>query len=132
MARAGRRIRVVICNQYTLFREGIKALLDQGTPIEIVGEAGTAAEAIGQVERLKPEVVLMDVETPDLTGFEATQRIRAIDPHVKILLVSVHDDAVLMSRCLEAGADGYVRKQDRATQLQSAIDAVCRISERAA
>ena len=132
MARAGRRIGVLICNKYTLFREGIKALLETGTSIEIVGEANTAAEAIEQLEHLKPDVVLMDVGTPDLTGFEATRRIKAIDPHVKVLILSVHEDEVLISRCLEAGASGYIRKYDRATQLQSAIDAVCRIGERAA
>jgi DNA-binding NarL/FixJ family response regulator len=132
MATAGRRIRVLICNQYTLFREGIKALLEKGTPIEVVGEADTAAEAIEQLKRLKPDVVLMDVGTPDLTGFEATRRIKAVDPHVKILILSVHQDEVLISRCLEAGASGYIRKYDRAAQLQSAIDAVCHVSERAA
>ena len=132
MARVGRRTRVLICNEYTLFREGIKALLEKGTSIEIVGEASTAAEAIEQLKRLKPDVVLMDVGTPDLTGFEATRTIKAIDPHVKVLILSVHDDEVLISRCLEAGASGYLRKYDRATQLHSAIDAVCQIGERAA
>lgn len=132
MVRAGRRIRVLICNKYTLFREGIKALLEKGTHIEVVGEASTAAEAIDQLERLKPEIVLMDVDTPDLTGFEATRRLKAIDPHVKVLILSVHEDEVLISRCLEAGASGYIRKYDRATQLQSAIDAVYHIGDRAA
>jgi DNA-binding NarL/FixJ family response regulator len=132
MTRAGRRTRVLICNPYTLFREGIKALLEKGTPIEIVGEASTAAEAIEQVERLRPDVVLMDVGTPDLTGFEATRRIKAIDPHVRVLILSIHNDEILIARCLEAGASGYIRKFDRATQLQSAIDAVCEIGDRAA
>jgi DNA-binding NarL/FixJ family response regulator len=132
MARAGRRIGVLICNQYTLFREGIKALLEKETSIEIVGEATTAAEAIEQLKRLKPDVVLMDVGTPDLTGFEATQRIKALDPNVKVLILSLYEDEALISRCLEAGASGYIRQYDRATQLQSAIDAVCRIGDRAA
>ena len=130
MARASKKIRVLICNKYTLFRDGIKALLEKGTPIEIVGEANTAAEAIEQLERLKPDVVLMDLTTPDLTGFEATQRMKAINPRVKVLLLSVHEDEALISRCLEAGAAGYIRKHFRGAQLQSAIDAVCRPGDR--
>jgi len=132
MASASKRIRVLICNKYTLFREGIKALLEQGTPIEIVGEASTAAEAIEQLERLKPDVVLMDVGTPDLTGFEATQRMKALDPNVKVLILSMYEDEALISRCLEAGASGYIRQNLRGAQLQSAIDAACRTSDRAA
>ena len=116
MARAGRRIGVLICNQYTLFREGIKALLEKETSIEIVGETSTAAEAIEQLERLKPDVVLMDVGTPDLTGFEATQRMKAIDPHVKVLILSVHEDEALISRCLEAG-DSFLSTNDASRRL---------------
>ena len=132
MARATKRIRVLICNKYTLFREGIKALLEKGTPMEIVGEANTAAEAIEQLERLKPDVVLMDVGTPDLTGFEATQRMKAIHPDVKVLILSLYEDEALISRCLEGGASGYIRQHYRGAQLQSAIDAVCRTGDRAA
>jgi two-component system, NarL family, nitrate/nitrite response regulator NarL len=107
-------------------------LLEKGTPIEIVGEANTAAEAIEQLERLKPDVVLMDAGTPDLTGFEATQRIKALDPSVKVLILSLYEDEALISRCLEAGASGYIRQHYRAAQLHSAIDAVCRTGDRAA
>src|ERR1700752_924464 len=92
MAKAHKKIRVLICNKHTLFREGIKALLEKGTPIEIVGEANTASDAIQQLERLRPDVVLMDVATTDLTGFEATQRIKAIDPEVKVLILSLYED----------------------------------------
>lgn len=121
-----KRIRVVICNKYTLFREGIKSLLEKAAPIEIVGEANTAAEAIEQSARLKPDVVLLDMVTPDLTGSEATRSIKAINPDVKVLILSMHDDDVLVSQCLEAGASGYIRKYDHGPQLQNAIDAVCR------
>jgi two-component system response regulator NreC len=121
-----KRIRVVICNKYTLFREGIKSLLEKGTPFEIVGEANTAAEAIEQSGRLKPDVVLLDMVTPDLPGSEATRSIKAINPDVKVLILSMHEDDVLVSRCLEAGASGYVRKYEHGPQLQNAIDAVCR------
>ena len=114
-----------------MFRESIKALFETGSPIEIVGEADTATNAIEQVERLSPDVVLMDVATTDtdLTGFEATERIRALHPDVKVLILSLNDDETLMSHCLKAGAAGYIRNDARALQLQAAIQAVWRTGE---
>jgi DNA-binding NarL/FixJ family response regulator len=129
MARAHKKIRVLICNEYVLFREGIKSLLREGTRIEIVGEAGTARQAIDQAARLRPDVVLMDLVTPDLSGSEATRRIKAVHPDVKVLILSLRDDETLASRCFEAGASGYIRKNDRPMQLQSAIDTVCGFGE---
>jgi len=129
MARTNRKIRVLICNKYVLFREGIKSLLRDGTFIEIVGEADTARQAIDQAARLRPDVVLMDLVTPDLSGFEATRRIKAVHPDVRVLILSLRDDEALVSRCFEAGASGYIPKDDHASQLQSAIDAVCRFGE---
>ena len=130
MARTRKKIKVLICNRYTLFREGIKAVLQNGAPIEIVGEASTAGDAIEQLERLKPDVVLIEEGTTDLSGFEATQRIRALDPAVKVLILSHHDDETLMSRCMEAGAAGCIRKGRRGLHLKAAIHAVCRTGER--
>jgi len=129
MARTHRKIRVVICNKYVLFREGIKRLLREGTLVEIVGESDTATQAIEQVARLKPDVVLMDLVTPDLSGSEATRLIKAIHSDVKVLILSLRDDQILVSRCFEAGASGYIRKNDQTWQLQSAIDSVCRFGE---
>ena len=119
-------IRVLICNRYTLFRDGIKALLPGGTPIEIVGEAGTARQAINQTGRLRPDVVLMDLAISDLRPSEATRRIIAAHPDVKVLILSLHDDQAMVSHCLEAGAAGYIRNTDCGFQLQSAIDTVCK------
>lgn len=114
------KIRVLICNRYRLFREGIKALLPRGG-IEIVGEANTARQALHLVPRLHPDVVLMDATTHDTPGSEATRRIRAIDPHVKVLIVSLSDDEPLVSGCLKAGATDHIGREDRAVQLKSAI-----------
>lgn len=126
MAKTHKKIRVLICNKYVLFREGIKSLLRDGTLIEIVGEADTARQAINQAARLKPDVVLMDLVTPDLSGSEATRRIKAVHPDVRVLILSLRDDETLVSRCFDAGASGYIPKDDHALQLQSAIDEVCR------
>jgi len=127
MATTHKRIRVLICNKYVLFREGIKSLLREGGLIDVVGEANTARQAIDQAARLRPDVVLMDLVTPDLSGFEATRRIKAVHPGVRVLILSLRDDETLVSRCFEAGASGYIRKNEHASQLQGAIDAVCRV-----
>jgi len=129
MGSTPRKIRVLICNEYALFRECIKSLLREGTLIEIVGEADTGRRAIAKAARLRPDVVLMDLITPDLSGSEATRRIKAVHPTVKVLILSLHDDVELASSCIEAGASGYIRQSDQPWQLHSAIDAVCRSDE---
>jgi DNA-binding NarL/FixJ family response regulator len=125
-------IRVLICNKYTLFREAIKALLPRGTHIEIVGEAATAKHALDLLQSLRPHVVLMDVTNLDSSGSEVTRRIKAIDPNVKILILSFSDDETLISACLNAGATGHIRKHDRSVQLKTAIHSACKRGTRAA
>lgn len=126
MASVNKAIKVLICNKHTLFREGIKALLQEGTPVEIVGETDTATQAIELLATRKPDVVLMDAATKDLSGSEATRRIKAVDSNVKILIVSLYDDEALISGCLAAGASGYIRMNAESVQLKSAINAICR------
>ena len=130
MARTRRPIRVLIYNKHTMFRDGIKALLRQGSAIKIVGEAATAKRAINLLERVHPDVVLMDTDKTDLTGPEATEKIRATDPHVQVLIVSLEENKRLVSRCLRAGAVGCVRKENRPPQLRDAINTAFRCAPR--
>ena len=125
MASTNKKIKVLICNRYALFRLGIKALLREQSPFKVVGEASTGRAAVKQAERLRPDVVLMGEATPEWSSAEATRCIKANDPDVKVLVLSLNDDEILISRCLEAGASGFLRKDDDAAQLQNAIDAVC-------
>jgi DNA-binding NarL/FixJ family response regulator len=131
MARA-RAIRVLLCNKHNLFREGIKAMFPEKRAIEIVGEAATAKQALELVEQLRPDVVLMDATTSDSSGSETTRRIKAIDPHVGVLILSLYDDELLISRCLDAGAAGYIRKDDEPLHLRRAISTAYRRAHRAA
>lgn len=126
-----KKLRILICNNYSLFREGIKSMVQAGSSIEVVGEVDTASEAIEQLSRLRPDAVLMDLTTPDLSGSEATQRIKSIDPNVKVLILSLNDDETLTSLCMQAGADGHIRRDRSAWDLQSAIQAACRTVEHA-
>lgn len=118
-------IRVLICNRFTLFREGIKALLGDGIPMDVVAEAGTAAEAILMVERFHPDIVLLDATTPDVSGSESTRRMKAVDPRVSVVILSMNDDEVLRQKCIDAGADGFVSKEDQAWHLRRIIRNVC-------
>jgi len=125
-------IRVLICNKYTLFREGIKALLQQGIVIEVAGEAGTAKEVIQQMSKIKPDVVLLDATTPDATGSQTVQKLKSIDPDARILILSMDDDEPLVRSCLDAGAMGYIRKNDSAINLKRTINQACGRGARAA
>ena len=131
MARS-KPVRVLLCNRYALFREGIKALLPEGAAIEVIGEAATAKQALNLVERRRPDVVLLDATTADSSGSDLTRRIKAIDPHVEVLILSLYDDHLLISSCLDAGAAGYVRNVDKPRQLRQAICTACRRTHRAA
>src|SRR4051812_22639538 len=99
-------IRVLICDDHNLFAEGIKAILRDESTVEVVGEARDGRQAIERVKDLRPDVILMDVQMPDLSGFEATRRIQESDPTVKVLMLTMHEEEELVVRCLEAGAAG--------------------------
>jgi len=132
MQHAERAIRVLICNNYTLFREGIKAMLPPGGPIEVAGEACSALEAIGMLFESRADVVLMDLTMPDLSAWEATRRIKEIAPGVAVVIVPLSEDQPMLFRCLNAGAAGYVRSSDLQVQLKSAIQTAYRSSAHAA
>jgi DNA-binding NarL/FixJ family response regulator len=120
------KIRVVIADDHGLMRAGVKALLAATDDIEVVGEAEDGEEAIREVRRLEPDVVLMDVAMPGLGGLEATLVVRKEKPDVKILVLTQYDDREYVSRFLKAGVSGYVLKKAAASELVAAIRAVHR------
>jgi two-component system response regulator NreC len=118
------KIRILICDDHTLFVEGIKAMLRTEPLLEVVGTARDGRQAVELARELKPDLLLMDVSMPDMNGFDATRRVRALDPSLKILILSMHDDEDLVARCLEAGAAGYLMKDAPVSQLLYAIETV--------
>jgi len=118
------KTRILICDDHTLFVEGIKAMLRNEPTLEIVGEARDGRQAVEQVKHLKPDLLLMDVSMPDMNGFDATRQVHKFDPTVKVLILTMHDEEELVARCLEAGADGYIIKDAPASQLLYAIEMV--------
>ena len=114
----------MICDDHALFREGIKAVLRGEPSVQIVGEAENGREAVDKALSLQPSVVLMDVEMPELNGFEATRRIKQIEGNIKVLILTMYEEEVVVARCLEAGASGYVLKDASPSQLVEAIGTV--------
>jgi len=120
------KIRVLLTDDHTLFRQGLRTLLAAEPDIEIVGEAANASDAITSVQELRPDVVLMDVGMPGLSSFEATRQIRKQRPETRVIFLSMYDDEDYLSESVEIGASGYILKESPADQLVSAIREVHR------
>ena len=118
------RIRVLLCDDHTLFREGIKAILKDEPSIEIVGEAADGRQAVAKALQLHPDVVLMDIAMPDLSGFDATRRILQANAKTKVIILTMYEEEEVINRCLGAGAAGYVLKDAPRAHLIHAIDVV--------
>src|SRR5689334_8303336 len=99
-------------------------MLRNEATLEIVGEARDGRQAVELVKQLKPDVILMDISMPDMTGFDATHRVHEFDRTAKVLILTMHDEEELVARCLEAGAAGYIIKDAPASQLLYAIEMV--------
>ena len=120
------RIRVLICDDHPLFREGLRAILRDQPEFEVVGEAKNGIEAVDQARALRPDVALMDIDMPELSGLEAMKRIVAARLPCRVLILSLYDDEDLIAGCLDAGAAGYVLKDGPTSQLLFAIEAAHR------
>ncbi len=121
-----KKIRVLLVDDHTLVRQGFRRILEAEPDIEVVGEAPDGRAALEAVRSLHPAVVVMDVAMPNLNGIEATRRILAEDPHVRILALSMHKDAVYVREILRAGASGYLLKDAFDRDLVAAVRAVAR------
>ena len=119
--RQGERIRVYVCDDYFLIREGVKATLANAPDIEVVGEAEWAEQALEQVVEQLPDVVLMDVALPGIDGIEATRRLRSAAPSVKVIALTRYEDTSHILQLYRAGAVAYLPKGVRAPELLNAI-----------
>ena len=117
-------MRVVIADDHGIVRSGIRLLLERQPDIEVVGEAADGAEARDVVLRERPDLAILDVKMPKLTGLQATREIKAQAPEVAVLILSMHDDERYLFEALKAGASGYVLKAQADTDLLAAIRAI--------
>ncbi len=118
------KIRVLICDDHTILREGIRLLLNAQPDMEVVGEAVNGREAVEQARTLKPDVILMDIAMPRLNGLEATRQIRRDYPRARVLVLTMYESDEYIAQMLEAGAAGYVLKKVAGSELVYAIRAV--------
>jgi two-component system, NarL family, response regulator NreC len=121
---AQKKITVLVCDDHELFREGVKTILNSQPDIKVIGEAADGEQSVERAIELDPDVVLMDISMPVLKGFDAVRRIRKVRPNIKVLILTVSDDEDLVTRCLDAGAAGYVLKDSPPLQLVYAIHTV--------
>lgn len=117
-------IRVFLVDDHQLMRDSLRALLEQQPNMEVVGEAADGPAAVRRVRQCRPDVVVMDIGLPGLSGIEVTRRVVADIPDIRVLGLSVHSDRRYVSDMLEAGASGYVLKDDAFEDLVVAVKAV--------
>jgi DNA-binding NarL/FixJ family response regulator len=120
------KTRILLTDDHTLFRQGIRTLLAAEPDMEVVGEAANAGEAVTLAAQLHPEVVLMDIGMTGMSSFEATRLIRKDRPETKIIFLSMYDDEDYLAECMEMGASGYILKESPAEQLIMAVREVQR------
>ena len=115
------RTKLLLVDDHAVVRSGLRMLLDGENNVEIVGEAGNASEAIQAVSALKPDVVLMDIGLPDMSGIDATKEVKRLWPEVAVVALTIHEDQEYFFKMLEAGASGYVPKRAAPEELITAI-----------
>jgi two-component system response regulator NreC len=116
--------RVLIADDHAIVRAGLRALLKGEAGMELVGEASGGEEALRLVENLNPDILVLDLSMPEMDGIQVTKRVHATAPHVRILILTVHEDEALLREAIRAGAAGYILKHAAEEELISAINMV--------
>ncbi len=117
-------ISVLVAEDHTIVRQGLRSILDKEFNIEVSGEAKDGKDVVDKVGRLNPDVVLMDISMPVLNGIDATRQIKKDNPDVKVIILSMHSSEEYIFQSFKAGASGYLIKQTADTELISAIQMV--------
>ncbi|OEF96471.1 response regulator transcription factor [Desulfuribacillus alkaliarsenatis] len=117
-------IKILVVDDHTVLRSGLVMLLNAQTDMEVVGEAGCSSEARKKIENLEPEIVLLDINLPDMNGMKLAEELIAENGHLKILFLTMHDEPEYVGRVLQIGAAGYILKSAADQELLNAIRAV--------
>jgi two-component system, NarL family, response regulator NreC len=118
------KIRVLLADDHTILRAGLKMMLNAQPDIETIGEASDGKQAISEAGRLSPDVIIMDITMPECNGIEATRQIKRLLPDVRVLILTMHENEEYLFQTLRAGAAGYMLKEAADTDLISAIRVV--------
>jgi len=119
-------VRVLLVDDHAVVREGYRRLLERASEVEVIGEAATAAQAYQIFQQCRPDVVVMDISLPDVSGIEGLRRLLAREPAARVLMFSIHDEAIFADRALKAGAAGYLTKASAPEVLVEAVLIVAR------
>lgn len=119
-----KKIRLVLADDHPVVRKGIRSCLTS-PDLEIVGEAVDGLEAVAKVKELKPDIVLMDIDMPKMSGLDATRQLRKENPEVRVLILSIHSNKQYVLQIIQSGAQGYVLKDASPTDLVKAIESIC-------
>jgi DNA-binding NarL/FixJ family response regulator len=120
------KIRVMVVDDHTIVREGVKALIELQEDIEVVAEANSSIECLDEIDKVLPDVILMDLKMPGIDGIEATRLIKEKYPQTKVILLTNYDDDEYVIESIKAGADGYVLKDVKKGDLLKIIRGVLR------
>jgi two-component system response regulator NreC len=115
------KIRILLADDHTILRAGLKMMLNAQPDMEVVGEAQDGRQSIHEAQRLQPDIVLMDITMPDMNGIEATKQIKRLLPDIKVLILTMHEHDEYVFQALRAGASGYMLKEAADTDLISAL-----------
>ena len=118
------KIRVLVADDHTILRAGLRMMLNATPDIEVVGEASDGCQAVAEALRLQPDVILMDITMPECNGIEATRQVKQQMPEVRVLVLTMHENEEYLFQMLRAGASGYMLKEAADTDLISAIRVV--------
>jgi two-component system, NarL family, response regulator NreC len=121
-----RSIKILLADDHTIVRQGLKLIISAHPDLEVVGEAANGRDAVDMAEKLRPDMVLMDVAMPEVNGIEATRRLLSANARIKVLVLSMHKEAVYVREILKAGARGYILKDAIDTELLNAIRSVAK------
>lgn len=118
------KIRVMITDDHSLIREGLKQLLEFDGSIEVVGEASNGVECLDKLSECNPEVLLLDINMPEKNGIEVLKQMKADQSKVKVLILTVHNEMDYLMKAVDIGVDGYILKDSESSELKKAIRAV--------
>jgi len=121
-----RRYRIVLADDHVIVRQGLRRIIEQAAGLEVVGEADDGLELLALLQRITPDLVVLDIAMPHLRGIEAIHEIKAVQPELKVLMLTMHREMELLTAAMSAGADGYLLKEDADAQLFVALKKIRR------
>jgi DNA-binding NarL/FixJ family response regulator len=118
------KCRIILADDHPLLRQGLKKIIQEYPELDVVAEAGDGMELLRLLPEARPDLIIIDVSMPKLRGIEAIPKIKALLPHVKILVLTMHGDKEYLTQAISAGADGYLLKEDADSELFNAIKTI--------